>query len=391
VPLNFRRRTSKPDAPEAERRSTSLSDPGLIEYLGLGGATAAGVRVTESTSLGLTAVWRAVSLLAGTVAALPLKTFRTLPDGSRERIASFLDNPGGPDGATPYEWKESVVAHLLLHGNAYLVHVYNGGGGLAGLLPIHPTAATVKQDGTAPGGKVFDVTLADGQIRTFTAADLTHVPGLSTDGLRGISPIKAVRDSLGTGIAGNEAAARIFANGLLIGGILSGDSTLDPEQGEELKARLKAKLSGPHNAGEIAVVNADVKFQPWTMSAEDAQFIESRAFQVEEVARIFGVPKVLLAEDGASTWGSGIAELLRGMARFTLAPLTTRIEERLSRLLPSPRFAEFDYAGLLQPSPDEVTQNMIAEIGAGLLTVDEGRRLLNRPPLNTTPPQEAAS
>jgi HK97 family phage portal protein len=243
---------------------------------------------------------------------------------------------------------------------------------------------SVKADANAPGGKVFTVSLANGGSREYTTADITHIPALSSNGIVGLSPISVARQSIGTGLAGDKAAGRMFSNGLLIGGLVTTDDDIDETQAKEIKDGLMAKVSGTNRAGDIAVVNRSLKFSPWTMPATDAQFVESRAFQVEEVARIFGLPKVLLAEDGASTWGSGIAELVRGMQRFTLAPWTARIEQRLSRLLAMPRFCEFDYAGLLAPTPGEVIQNMKAEIDAGLLTRDEGRRLLNRPPLTTT-------
>jgi HK97 family phage portal protein len=249
VSVLSRFRRASAGAPEAERRSISIADPALVEYLGLGRVSAAGKVVTETTALALTAVYRTVSLLAGTVASLPLKSYRTLPDGSRERIGSFLDDPGGPDGLTAYEWKETVMAHLLLHGNAYLVHVLNQAGGIAALVPVHPSAVAVRAEPEMPGGKVFTVSTAGGGQRDLGTGDLTHIMGLTTDGLCGISPIRAARDSLGTGLAGNEAAARIFANGLLIGGLVSGDSTLSEEQGEELKAKLRRRSPAPRTPG----------------------------------------------------------------------------------------------------------------------------------------------
>lgn len=376
---------------DAERRSQSFSigDPALVEYLGIGGRNSAGERVTESTAVTLSAVYRSVSIIAGTVASLPLKSFRTLETGERERVKSFLDTPGGPDGPTAYEWKETLVAHLLLHGNAYGLHVYNGAGGIVGLQLLHPSAVSIKLDGD--GKKVFTVQMAEGSPREFTPKDLTHFPGMSFDGVRGLSPIGVARESIGTGLAADKAAGRMFSNGLLLGGLVTTEEDVDPEEAEEIKKGLKAKLAGAHRAGDIALVNRRLKFSPWTMNAQDAQFLESRAFQVEEVARWFGIPKVLLAEDGASTWGSGINELIRGMVKFTFLSWTSRIEERLSALLAAPRFSEFDYAALLQPNQSEVVKNMTAEIDAGLLTVDEGRRLLNRPALSDQQRAELAA
>ncbi len=360
----------------------SIGDPALAAFLGLGLSSSAGVPVTEHSSLGLTAVYRAVSLIAGTIAALPMKAFRTLPDGERERVSSFLDTPGGPGGMTAFAWKELLMVHLLLHGNFYGLNMYNGAGALIGLQPIHPKLVSVKADPMAPGGKLFTVPTTSGGRRDLTTADVTHIMALGTDGLQGLSPLELARNALGSAIAADNSAARMFSNGLLLGGIVTTDETLDEEQAEQLKSGLKAKLSGSNNAGDIAVVTANVKFQPWTMSAKDAQFFESRAYQVEEVSRIYGVPPHLLGQlEKQTSWGTGVSEQNLALSRYTLMPWTSRVEEQLSLLLPRPRFVEFDFAGLLAPTPTEVTNNLIAEVAGGLMTPNEARRLQNRPPL----------
>lgn len=392
MPLWNRKETAAA-APAEERAQTyTLADNALAEYLGMGGTVDAGVSVNESSALGLTAVWRSVQLISGTVAGLPLKTYRRGDDESRERIPSAFDNPGG-DLFTPFEFVELVCAHLLLHGNAFLLHLKNEAGTRAGLFPIHPSLVSVEW---APDGftRVYTVSYAAGEKRTYTDDDLTHVMGMSTDGLRGLSPISVARNAIGTGLAGDKAAARMFGNGMLLGGLVSSDEKLDKEQAEAIKSNLTAKMSGAHNAGDIAVVNASLKFSPWTMPAKDAQFIESRVHQIEEVARIFGVPPHLLGQTEKQTsWGAGVAEQNLGLARYTLAPWTTRIEQRLSRLLPAKQFVEFDYKGLLQPDPAAEIALLISQIQAGLMTANEARRVLNMPPLPAPaaePGEEAA-
>jgi HK97 family phage portal protein len=374
---------------EVETRSSySIGDPALAEYLGLSGVSLAGVSVTEQSALGLTAVYRAVALISGTIGGLPLKSYRTTADGIRERVATFLDNPGGPDGPTAYEWVELVLVHLLLHGNAYLRHLYNGGGAVIGLQILHPSAVTIRRV-DAPWRVEYDILLSDGTKETLSSLDLTHIPALGTDGVKGIAPITACRQAIGTGLAGDQAAARMFGSSLLLGGIVS-VAGITKEQAEEVKAGLQAKLTGVHHAGDIAVVNKDLTFSPWSMSPEDAQFIETRIHQVEEVARIFGVPPHLLGQTEKQTsWGTGVSEQNRGLARYTLAPWTTRIEQRLSRLLTRPTTCEFDYAGLLQPAPDEEIRLLLEEVKGGLLTVDEARRIRNLPPLPAAAPAPA--
>jgi HK97 family phage portal protein len=365
-----------------EKRDWSISDPALADWLGVGARSYSGVSVGEYSALSVPAIWRGVSLIAGTVASLPLKSYRDLPDGSRERVKSFLDNPAGIEAQTPYEWTETVVAHLVLHGNAFLLHQYGGAGQLMGLRPLHPGCVSVALDANAPGGKVFRVSMADGTTRDFTGVDLTHIPGLATDPSgRGLSLIEIARNSIGMTIAADQSASRLFGNGMLLSGIVTPEDDLTEDEARQVKESLQRKMLGHEHAGDVAVINRRLKFEPWSMNNTDAQWIEARGFQVDEVARLLGVPKVLLMEDGASTWGSGIAELVSGWVRFSLAGWTARIEQRLSRLLPSPRFCEFDYAGLLKPTPADEINLLIAQVNNGLVTVNEARRIRNMEPV----------
>jgi HK97 family phage portal protein len=235
-------------------------------------------------------------------------------------------------------------------------------------------------------GKVFRVVQADGTIIDYTGIDITHIPGFSYDGMRGLSPIGVARNSLGTMMAGDKAAASMFRNGLLLGGVLSSKQTLNKTQAKKVTDGLQAKAGADH-AGDVAFIPADINFQPWTMNPVDAQFLESRHFGVEEIARWYGVPRELLSESGASSWGSGIQELVRGFARFTLTTYTSRIEQALSKLLPRNRFCEYDYSGLLQGSPQEEITLLIEQVRAGILTRDEARAIRNMPAL--TPEQKA--
>lgn len=360
--------------------SYNLGDPALAEYLGLAGRNDAGVSVNESSALGFTAVWRAVSIVSGTIAGLPLKTYRRDDQGNRVQVPSVFDNPGGRF-FTPFEFKELVLVHLLLHGNAYLLHVYTEAGTLDSFFPLHPSMVSVRY--VKDAGFLYDVT-ADGTSKTYTADDLTHIRGMSTEGLKGLSPIAVARNAIGTGIAGDKAAARMFSSGMLIGGLVTPDESLTEEQATEAITGLKSKLTGTANAGDLVLINASLKVQPWTMTAEDGQFIQTRVHQIEEIARIFGVPPHLLGQTEKQTsWGTGVQEQNRGLARYTLAPWTSRIEERFSQLLAQPRFVEFDYSGLLQAAPEIEIPLLIQQVQAGLLTIDEARKIRNLPPIET--------
>lgn len=377
---------------KTEQRSVSIADPVLAEFFGVGNRSYAGVTVSESSALGLSGVWRACMLVSGTIASLPMRTLRDTADGRRERVGSFLDDPGGPDGLTPFEWKETVLLHQLLHGETFLAHVFNGGGGLAALAPIHPLAVGVEwerdENGKATGRKQFTVTLDDGTTRVFNQDTMTQVMGPSLDGLRGLSVIGVARNSLGTAIAGDRAAARQFASGLMIAGLVTPEEDVTEAEGKVIKEGLQSKVSGVDNAGEIAFINRKLKLTPWTMSNEDAQFLQSREFSIEEIARWFGVPPFELMQTSKQTsWGTGVESRQRGMARTVLAPWAIRLEQRLSRLLPKPRFVEFDFAGLERPTPEQEIELLIKQVDAGLITVDEARHIRNMEPLPAPAPE----
>jgi len=379
----FRRRTAEPKA-----QSISISDPRLIEYFGGLPDWADMEPVTENTATALSAVYRATEIVAGTIAGLPLRSLAD-KNGQKQRVTSWLDEPAGPGSLTQFEWVDLLLWHLQLHGNGYGMHLFNGAGSLVGLNLVHPLAVTPCWDPERPGGKKFTVTLDDGQTKDFDATTMTQFMGPTLDGLQGMSVLYRARRSLGTAISGDKAANRMFTNGAMISGLVTPDDDVENgggfEDGEAdtIRESINRRMTGTENAGQIAVINRRLKFQPWSLSAEDAQFLESREFSISEVARWFGVPANLLMKDGAvSTWGQGIEVVNRGLHRYTLAGWTSRIEQRLARLLAGKRFAEFDYSGYLKPSPEQEIALLIQQVDSGLLTPNEARAIRNMPPLD---------
>ena len=367
----------------------SVSDPALADFLGLSGGTLAGVNVTEKNALSLAPIWRSVSLIAGTLAGLPLKTYRRVEvDGrdTKERIRSFFDDGPHPN-MTQFAWTELCITHLALYGNLFLRHIHGGAGQVVALQPIIPSAVHV-EEADNDWGKTFKVSLANGTTKTFTPEDMTHVLGLTIDGIRGISPVAMARQSLGALMAADQAAARQLGSGMMLGGVLSPKSEdLTAEQGEQVRSGLQAK-SGARHAGDLAWIPAAVDFKPWAQTNEDSQWIESRHFGIEECGRWLGCPRELLSESGASSWGSGIQELVRAWQKFTLSSYTSRLEQALSALLPKPQFVEWDYSGLLQPDTTTEIELLLRQVEGGLLTVDEARGLRNMAPLPPEAPQE---
>lgn len=375
------KKKSKAPAPPAqlfaETPQYSVGDPAFAAFLAQSGLY--GYDLSEEKTLGLTAVWRAQSIIAQTIAGLPLKVFEDTGD-SREEVEHFLSSdPAGPYDLSAFNWTETVVLHLLNHGEAFLKAITNAGGETIGYWPIHPMAINkVEWDGAE---KLFTVGLSGGGTEQFRSGEIVHVVGMTMDGLRGLSPLSLFRQSFQTSRAGEVAANRTFANGMLFGGLVSTEEEVDGDEAKEIHDSLNAKITGANNAGGIAFVNRMLKFSPWSMTNTDAEFLASRAFQVEEVARIYGVPPHLLAQtDKQTSWGTGVSEQNAGLARYTLMGFTSRIESTLRKWM-KPLVPEFSYKGLLAGTPTEEINLLIAQVAGGLLTADEARALMNLPPM----------
>lgn len=394
MPLWGRRRTPV-EAPPAEVRSSPFhlaGDTTATAVLLGGSVNHSGELVTEGSTLSLSAVYRGVSLITQAGAALPLKTYRDRNDDVRERVASLLDNPAGPDSLmTPFEWKERVLLHLVLSGESDLLHVRNQAGALVGLTPVHPSAVAVYPDDDVPGGERYTVSLDNGRNLAVTphgstAEDpgMTRILGPRVRGTRGVSPLAHAATSLGIGLAAERATAKMFRDGAMVQGALTPATgeDLDADDAEALREDLNRFVFGTDNAGTLPLINRVLNFISWQMNNVDAQFLENRQFQIEEISRWLGVPPMLLMQlEKQTSWGTGVAQQNTNFAQHVLRPWTKRIEERLSMLLPQPRWVEFDMAGLLAGSPDEETDLLLKEVNGGLRTLNEARRIKNLPPV----------
>ena len=369
----------------------SIADPTLAALFNPGGWTDIdGVTVTEVSALGLSAIYRAVNLVAGTLASLPFKSYREDAGGIRQTVPSIFDDPD-PGGQTQYEWTETAFAHLMLYGKAGALKVRTEAGGLAALPLVHPSCFQVLlptpeeyRTGELPaGGLWFIVQMADGEQAKLDADGFWYVPGLAMNGKVGAGLLTYARMSLATSIAGDKAAGNTFQNGALISGLATPADDYDiTDDVPEIRRQLSNDVAGHANAGKIAVINRRLTVTPWQMTNADAQFLESRSFQIEEVSRLTGVPPhLLMSSEKSTSWGTGLEEQNRAMARTVLAPWANRFEQRASRLLARPRWAEFDFHGLERPAPDVEIGLLIQQVQAGLLTVDEARAIRNLPPL----------
>lgn len=370
-----------------ERRSVEnpavpLTSTSLLSLLG-GAPGKAGVTVTETTALHMPAVWRAVAVVANVAAALPLHAYTA---GTRDRATVALLEDPHPE-LTRFELWRLVYVHRLLWGNAYLQKVRNGGGEVVQLWPIRPDRVKVDREKPTPdnpGGKVFWIQDDHGVRQRLTSKDILHLPALGYDGVTGCSPVRAAAEGIGLGLAAEKAAAKLYGSGNMISGVLQSEQRLNAEQAAQLKANWKAKLSGYESAGDIAVLDSGASFQPVTMPYKDSQFLESRQFQVVEVARMFGVPPFLLMSTEKSTsWGTGLEQQAQGFVTWDLAPTwLTPTEQRVTKeLLPPAVYAKYQLGGLLRGDSSARATFYRAMRDTGAFSADDIRDLEDLTPI----------
>lgn len=367
-----------------ENPAVPLTSKTLLDWL-TPKNTASGMRVTEASSLGMPAVWRAVTLIAGTAASLPLHPYRRSDDTrlplNTGQAAELLGSPH-PD-MTAFEFWELQYAFTLLWGNGYSRKVRNSIGQVKELWPVEP--ARVKSGRTTDSDRM-KIYVVDGDYdNPLTDAEIFHIPGFGYDGVCGCSPIRLARQGIGLALAAEEYGARLFGSGSLMTGILQTEQRLEEGQADALKARWKAKMTGLAHAHEVAVLDSGAKFQSLSIAPEDAQFLESRRFQVQEVARMFGVPPHMLMDTTTSTsWGSGIEEQTLGFVKFTLRPLwLTRFEQRISQMLrPGPVYAKYNLEGLLRGDSVQRAEFYRKLWEIGVLSTNDIRRLEDLPPVD---------
>lgn len=377
-----------------------LTSTALLDLLNAPNTTS-GVWVDEFTAQSITAVYRAWSLIAGSIGSLPLKCFvGEAPGGDRwyGDQAGLLAYPGGRDPVTGIPlpgtppamlFYETLMVNLLAWGNAYIVKVPAAVGGsrivmLDLLRPDFVMPYWVPKSPQNPAGKVFVISDPyDAEPLIATPNDVIHIRALGHDLRMGISPIGAARQALGLAVAAEEYGASLFGSGSLMAGILQTDQKLTEPQAVKLRERWKTKLQGLSNAHDVAVLDAGIKWQPISIPPVDSQFIQAREFSITEVARLYGIPPHLMAQvDRTTSWGRGIEEQGINFNIYTLRVWLSRVEQAISNeLLPRGVNARFDVTELLRgDTKDEIATHQAA-IQSAQETPNEARNARGLPPL----------
>jgi len=341
------------DHPKVEDRTAGSS------YSFYMGGSTAGKNVTERSAMQMTAVYSCVRILAEAVAGLPLHFYKYKDDGSKEKaldsnLYHLLHDEPNPEMSS-FVFRETLMTHLLLWGNAYAQIIRNGKGEIIALYPLMANKMQVDRDEN--GQLYYTYTRSNDEAKTMegntvylSPHDVLHIPGLGFDGLVGYSPIAMAKNAIGLAMATEEYGAKFFANGAAPSGVLEHPGTIkDPAR---LRENWNATFGGSTNSGKVAVLEEGMKYTPISISPEQAQFLETRKFQINEIARIFRVPPHMLADLEKSSF-SNIEQQSLEFVKYTLDPWVIRWEQSLYRSLLSPdekkkHFFKFNLEGLLR-------------------------------------------
>ena len=366
--LDFLQRFRRPNK-DAEERHKVPHHP----FMGVFGRnTHAGVHVDEEGALSLSSVYAAVNKISSTLASLPLNLYRETVDGkslAKEHPAFVLLNSEPNEDLTSFTFVERMLSDALMYGCAY-ASIERGSvtGRAAALHPLDPLA--IARD-TYEGQRIFR-DKDSGAV--YYPEDLVVL-----ECFRGKSPIRLHMENLGISAAAMEYGARFFGTGGNIGGFLMTDKSLTDEQYHRLKNTWSAQHQGIHNAHETAILEHGLKFERSTIPPDEAQFIATRKFQVEEVARIFNIPPILIQAEGNTTYNN-VEQILIAFAQQTLIPWARRFEMELERkVLPERERGEynirFDMRSLLRGDLDSRREYYATALQHGFMSVNEVRAL----------------
>lgn len=323
----------------------------------MGGSTS-GKKVNERSAMQMTAVYACVRILSESIASLPVHLYQYESEGNKAKAVKhplyrILHDEPNPE-MTSFVFRETLMTHLLLWGNAYSQIIRNGKGEVIGLYPLMPNRMTVDRDSN--GQIIYQYQMQDSDAHTGKSGSVTlrpsevlHVPGLGFDGLVGYSPIAMAKNAIGLSIATEEYGAKFFANGATPGGILEFPGTV--KNPESIRESWNKGFSGS-NAHKVAILEEGMKYTPISISPEQAQFLETRKFQIDEIARIFRVPPHMVGDLEKSSF-SNIEQQSLEFVKYTLEPWIIRWEQSLNRALLTEKekpdyFVKFNVDGLLR-------------------------------------------
>ncbi|WP_350345165.1 phage portal protein [Proteinivorax tanatarense] len=347
------------------------------------GPTSSGKHVDERTAMQTSAVYACVRILSETIASLPLHTYVRTDKGKEKAIDHPLytllhDAPN--DEMTSFVFRETLMSHLLLWGNAYAQIIRDGRGKVMALYPLMPDKMTVKR---SESGEIYYSYQKDSEENILRSYEVLHIPGLGFDGLVGHSPIAMAKQAIGMAIATEEYGATYFKNGANPGGVLEHPGILkDPGK---VRDSWNSVYGGSNNANRVAVLEEGLSFKPITIPPEQSQFLQTRKFQINEIARIFRIPPHMIGDLERSSF-SNIEQQSLEFVKYTLTPWLSRWEMAMKKTLLSPSeqkdyFFKMNVEGLLRGDYKTRMEGYSIGIQNGFLSPNDVRELEDLNPI----------
>nr|WP_314590701.1 phage portal protein [uncultured Serratia sp.] len=368
------------------KRKTESRSMTVDEFLALAGIpnTGAGEYVSAGTAETLPAVLNAVAVISEAVASMPCYLYRVTHNHQREARTWLADHPVDTllnerpnDCQTPYQFKRTLMRHCLLNGNAYAVIQWGKDGQPQSLHPYPPHAVVPKR--LDEHRYAYTITEPfSGRVRTYLQEEVLHLRYATDDGFLSRSPVTICRETLGLGIAQQRHGASIMKDGMMAAGIITSGEWFDKAKGQKALDALE-RYKGARNAGKTPILEGGMDYKQLGMSNQDAEWLASRRFTIEDIARIFNISPIFLQEYSNSTY-SNFSEASRAFLTMTMRPWLTNFEQQLKAALlvaagtPGVRYqVEFDTADLLRANPQERFQSYETAIKSGVMCPNEAR------------------
>jgi len=349
------------------------------------GSSGAGKSVTARSAIQVSAVYACVRVIAETVASLPIHVYENTESGSTKAINHPLyrllhDEPN--EEMTSFVMREVMLSHLLLWGNSYSQIIHNGRNRIVGLYPLLPERMEV--DRNSAGALTYAYTTTEGRTVRLSPEEVLHIPGLGFDGIMGYSPIALEKNSIGLGIAAEEYGSKFFGNGATPSGVLTHPNTV--KNPKALRESWNNAYGGSANAGKVAILEEGMKFDRISIPNNEAQFLETRKFQVSEICRIFRVPPHLVGDLEHATF-SNIEHQSISFAVHTIRPWLVRIEQAINRALFSDSekgrfYVQFNIDGLMRGAYKERMEGYAIARQNGWMSANDIRELEDMNPLS---------
>ncbi|MDO5531416.1 phage portal protein [Sutterella sp.] len=338
--------------------------------------------VPADKALQISTVWACVSIIANTLSTLPLNACREDDEGgltlARDSRLWHLLRRSPNAWMTPSAFIMTMVLNRMLRGNAYARIDRDSAGEPIALVPLSSDQMEV----IFSDGRLTYRYFQDGEYALYRAEDVIHWKGIG-NGWIGLSALEFMQTTTNEAIKTQNNANLMYGKGSKPSGVLRTDEALSAEQFAALKSRFQNSMTS--DTAGLLVVDRGLQYQQISLSPADAQLLETRKFTVEEICRWFGVPAVLVQADGATTWGSGIAQIVQGFYKFAILPLTTSFEQALEKgLVPvtdSEMRLKFDTRELLRADPATLASYYATNVQNGLMSRNEARRQEGLPPV----------